>query len=216
MAQVSNLAELQTALANRDSDIQLTADILVPRQLTLSYAVTIGSLTAQTLYTLRKGAGFSGSLFRVEGGALTLRYIVLDGAQAGHYSENANNRSLVIVVGGALRLESGAVLQSNSSYQEGGGVYLSGDPSYVNTLEISGDARIVGCSSRTSGGGMMAALRNPGDRVIVREQALFSQNSAGDGGGVYVRSYVQGVGGPLTLADAVRITGNEAERKLEQ
>lgn len=68
--------------------------------------------------------------------------------------ENPANRPLSQVADGSVYLGTGAVLQNNSSYQEGGGVYLSGDPSYANTLLMDSDAVILGCNSRTSGGGL--------------------------------------------------------------
>lgn len=210
MAQVSNEAALRAALNDQEPTIQITADIMVGSQLPVRYPVTVSS-AGTDIFTLKKSASFPGYLFRVaDGGALTLQSIILDGAQAGHYSENPENRSLVMVAGGTLRLESGAVLQNNSSYQEGGGVYLSGDPAYINSFIMAGDARIRGCSSRTSGGGFMAALRNPGDNAVFSESCVIENNTAANGGGLYFRSYLQNVGGALIIQDTVRILENSA------
>lgn len=207
MAQVSNQTELRAALNAGDTIIQLTASFTVASQLPVAYAVAISSLPGG-VYTLSKAAAFSGSIFRISGGgALTLQDIILDGADAGSYEDNAANRTLVIVAGGSLHLASGSVLQNNSSYQEGGGAYLSGDPSYTNTLLMDGGARIQGCNSRTSGGGLMVALRSNGDRAVL-ESAVIENNTAANGGGIYFRSYTSGVGGSLMIGKDVRITGN--------
>lgn len=56
----------------------------------------------------------------------------------------------------------------------------------------------------------MAALRNNGDSVTIAENALIDSNQAQFGGGVYFRSYVQSVGGNLTIGDNVQIAANSA------
>ena len=210
MAQVETLAQLQEALGSRQSPIQVTADIEVRERLYIEYELTLES--AGGLFTLSKRQDFNAYMLRVRnGGDLTLQNIVLDGSRAGSYVENPNNRSLVLAEGGTVRLKSGAVLQNNSSYQEGGGVYLSGDPSYVNHFFMEGNARITGCASRSSGGGFMAALRNPADSVSISGQAMVDGNTADNGGGIYVRPYVAGVENRLTIGGGVTITGNSAQ-----
>lgn len=194
-----------------EPQIQVSADIPVNTQLHVTRPVIISSLTEESVFTLFKTAGFSGSLLRVSGGgALTLQNLVLDGAEAGTYQENGGNRSLVMVEGGSLHVGGGTVLQNNSSYQEGGGIYLSGDPAYTNTLVMDGNALITGCESRTSGGGLMVALRHSGDSAILAGQTVIENNTAANGGGIYCRSYVKGVGGAFRLCDQVRVSDNAA------
>ena len=211
MALVSNQAELRAALAAGESLIQVTADIPVSAQLSVVRPVTIRSLTTERVFTLSKTAGFSGSLLRVSGGGeLTLQDLILDGAEAGSYQENGSNRSLVMVAGGALHVGSGTILQNNSSYQEGGGIYLSGDPAYTNALTMEGNALITGCESRTSGGGLMVALRHRGDSAVLDGQTVIENNTAANGAGIYYRSYVEGVGGALVIRGQTRISDNAA------
>lgn len=210
MIQVSDLAALQSALAQREADIRLAAGIDARSPLTVNYALTLSS-AAGGPFTLRKTAGFSGSLLRVvDGGALTVEHLILDGSLAGHYSENTANRSLIQVAGGSLHLGAGALLENNSSYQEGGGVYLSGDPAYTNRLLMDADARVAGCSSRTSGGGVMGALRSSGDSVTIRGAVSIDSNTASNGGGLYVRAYTPGVSAAVTVEGDASIVDNTA------
>lgn len=211
MIQVSTQAQLQDAIFNRQAEIQVVSDFAVDTQQTISYPLLLRSAPSGTVHIISKTAGFSGSLFRVSGGGeLTLYSLILDGTAAGSYLENPANRTLVQALGGSVHLGTGAVLQNNSSYQEGGGLYLSGDPSYVNTLLIDGDAVIRGCNSRTSGGGITAALRNNGDSVRLAGTAVIEQNTAANGAGVYLRSYLEDVGGSLTIGEQVQIRNNQA------
>lgn len=211
MIQVSTQAELRAALLARESEIQVIGDFNVDSQQNVTYPLLLHSPPSATAHTLFKSAGFSGSLLRVSGGgALTLENLVLDGSAAGSYLENPANRTLVQALGGSIHLGSGAVLQNNSSYQEGGGVYLSGDPSYTNTLLMDGDAVIRGCGSRTSGGGLTAALRNNNDSVRLAGTALIEQNTAANGAGIYLRSYLAEVGGAFSIGERVQIRNNRA------
>lgn len=210
--QISSYRGLRDALAAQTPDIQITADITVDAQLTVSYAVTISSIPGAP-FILSKNEGFQWSMFRIaNGGFLTMHDIILDGKKAGRYLQNPKNRSLVIVAGGDVALHDGTILRNNSSYQEGGGLYLSGDPSYVNRLTVTGEVLVTGCESRTSGGGIMAALRNPADSVAISGMAQISQNMAANGGGVYLRPYVEDVNGMLTIGGTVQIAENNASQ----
>ena len=211
MTQVSSQAELRAALLAQESEIQVIADFEVSAQQTITFPLLLHSAPAGSVHMLSKTAGFSGSLLRVSGGgALTLEDLILDGSAAGSYLENPANRTLVQAAGGSVHLGSGAVLQNNSSYQEGGGLYLSGDPAYVNTLLMDGDVVIRGCNSRTSGGGLMAALRNNGDRIRLEGAAVIEQNTAANSAGAYLRSYLVDVGGALSIGGRVQIRNNQA------
>lgn len=211
MIQVSNQAELRNALLAQEDEIQVIADFDISTMQNINYTLLLHSAPSGTVHTLSKSANFSSSLLRVlNGGSLTLENIILDGSKAGSYLENTANRTLVQVTGGSIHLSSGAVLQNNSSYQEGGGLYLSGDSSYVNSLLMDGDATIKGCNSRTSGGGLTVALRNNGDSVRLAGSAVIEQNTAANGAGVYLRSYLSGVGGALSIGEQVQIHNNTA------
>lgn len=211
MVQVSTFSELGAALRDRQTPIRVAADIEMTSTLYAEYKVTIESASSERAAVLSKKEAYSGYMLRVRnGGELTLQNIILDGSKAGDYSENNLNRSLVLVEGGSLILDTGAVLQNNSSYQEGGGAYLSGNASYSNTFLMQGNARITGCGSRTSGGGFMAAIRNAGDRVIITGRSLVDQNRADNGGGIYVRPYLAGLANVLTLDEEATITENTA------
>lgn len=211
MRQVSTQAELRNALLAQEDEIQVIADFDISTMQNVNYTLLLHSAPSGTVHTLSKTANFSSSLFRVlNGGSLTLENIILDGSNAGSYLENPANRTLIQVAGGRIHLSSGAVLQNNSSYQEGGGLYLSGDSSYINSLLMDGNATIRGCNSRTSGGGLTVALRNNGDSVRLAGSAVIEQNTAANGAGVYLRSYLSGVGGALSIGEQVQIHNNTA------
>lgn len=211
MAQVSNQTELIAALAAREALVQIAVDFSVNTQVNISYSVTFESVSADPVRVLSKDASYYSYLFRISnGGSLTVRNLVIDGAKDVHGTENTANRSLVSVAGGSLTLGEGAELRNNHSYMEGGAVYLSGNASYTNTFVMEDNAQISGCSSRSMGGGMIAALRNNGDRVAIRGNALFAENSSASGGGLYYRSYLEGVGVPLTIGENVSFFNNTA------
>lgn len=211
MRQVYTQAELRAALLDQESEIQVTGDFDIDAPQNITYNLLLRSSPSDTVHTLFKTANFSGSLFRVSnGGSLTIENLVLDGSAAGSYEDNPDNRTLVQAMGGSIHLGYGAVLQNNSSYQEGGGLYLSGDSSYVNTLLMDGDAVIRGCSSRNSGGGLTAALRNNGDSVRLTGSAVIEGNTAANGAGAYFRSYLAEIGGAISIGEQVQIRNNQA------
>lgn len=212
MAQVSDQTQLQAALAARDEMIQITSDFSINSQINILYPVTIESSNADTPYTLTKDASYFGYLFRVQnGGSLTLRNVILDGDKANHPEENQTNRSLVYVAGGTLNLQEGAVLQNNYAYLEGGGVYLNRNDSAPNTLSMSGSARITGCSSRSSGGGVMLAAGDAQDSFHISGASQIDGNRAANGGGIYCRGYVQDIPTMLSIDGEAQITNNQAE-----
>lgn len=211
MALVTNQTELNAALTQRDPLIQVAADFSINSQVTVSYTVTFESISTDTVHVISKDTSYYGYLIRVSNnGSLSVRNLVIDGNRGAHEIENTANRSLFNVSGGTLTLGSGCVVENNYSYIEGGGVYLSGNNSYTNTFVMEDDAQIRGCSSRTAGGGMIAALRNNEDRVIIRGNALFTENTSANGGGLYYRSYIDGVGVPLTIGGSASFTNNIA------
>lgn len=211
MAQISNQAELQAALNSFDPLIRVTADFSVSSQINIRYAVTIESLNPGTPAAIKKADSYFTYLFRImEGGSFTLQNIILDGNRSMHPEEDSNNRSLILVAGGALNLLDGSIIQNNVSYQEGGGIYLNSASDYSNTLFIADNARITGCHSRTNGGGIMIASRNSNDAFSITNEAMIDNNTAANGGGFYIRSYTPEAGISLTLSDQVHIINNEA------
>lgn len=212
MAQVSNQTQLQAALAAQDSVIQVTADFTINSQINILYPVTIESLAADTPATLTKDSSYFQYLFRVQnGGSLTLQNIILDGDKENHPAASQDNRSLIYVTGGSLNLLEGAVLQNNHAYFEGGGVYINRNDTYPNTFTMSGNARITGCYSRTSGGGMMLAAGHPQDSFQISGVSRIDGNQGANGGGIYCRSYVQGTSSVLSITGQVQITDNLAD-----
>ena len=161
MAIVNNQSELQAAIAAHDSFIQVDTDITLTARLVIRYAVVISSIDSANVRTIFKGESFFGNMFSITNcGALTLRNIILDGNAGKHPNDNSTNRSAVLLAGGTLTLETGAVIQNNNAYTEGGAVYMSGNANYANALVMRDNAKVTGCYSKTTGGGIMAALRN--------------------------------------------------------
>ena len=77
MTQVSTQAELQTAIAAQETDIEVTADFKIDTQHRITYAATISS-GAGGPYTLTTADGHNGALFLIENrGSLTLTNIIL-------------------------------------------------------------------------------------------------------------------------------------------
>lgn len=211
MAQVSNQAQLLSALSEQDPLIQVTAGFAVSSQVNILYPVTIESLDTEVPAVITKDVSYSAYLFRVQnGGSLTLQNIILDGDQENHPIDNADNRSLITVTGGTLHLLEGSVIRNNYAYLEGGGVYLNRNDSYPNTLVMDANAQITGCVSRTSGGGLMLAAGNPQDSFQIGGLARIEGNQAANGGGIYCRSYVQGSPVLLTIEGQVQLTNNRA------
>lgn len=211
MAQVSNQAELFAALNAQDPIIQIIDDFDLNIQMAITYSVTLESFTSEAIRVLTKGASYYSYIFQIsDNGSLTVRNLIIDGNKDNHAVGDTNNRSIVIVAGGSLTLGEGSVLRNNHAYREGGGVYLSGSTSYVNTYVMEANAMITNCSSDSPGGGVIAALRNNGDSVTIRDNAVFSNNSASSGGGLYYRSYIEGVGIPLTIENNVVFVNNSA------
>ncbi|GAK10796.1 hypothetical protein [Geomicrobium sp. JCM 19039] len=206
----SNQTELLQELSVQTNPIIIENSFTISQTITITYGVTFVS-GAGGPYTLTRALTFSDYMFNIVlNGSMQVIDLILDGDAANHPITDTTNRSLIAVTGGSLFLESGSILTNNNAFLEGGGVYLRGNPAFVNTLVMRGDARITGGYTRVTGGGIMAALRNNGDSVTIAENALIDSNQAQFGGGVYFRSYVQGVGGNLTIGDNVQIAANSA------
>lgn len=211
MAQVSSQEELQQALTSRAQTIEVTGDFQINSQVNIGYEVTITSGPGTRTFTLQKTDTYGSYMFRINpGGSLRLRQLILDGNSASHPAEESTNRSLIYLYGGTLDIGSGTVLQNNNTDKEGGGVYLSGLETSPSRLIMSGDAVITGCHSNSSGGAIMAALRNADDLLSLSDTVKLRSNSALNGGGIYFRSYVESLGGTLEIGSQVEISGNSA------
>lgn len=208
MITVTNQTELRNALAQGETDIAIANDFTLSTTLNIESDVTLHSLGTAT-FTLLKSATFFGYILRVRnGGSLTLKNIIIDGNKANHPLENTTNRSLLYVAGGTLQLQEDAIVQNNITYLEGGGIYLSGSVDYVNHFVMESNAIIRGCYARTNGGGIVAAIRNREDSVIIGGQAQIEENDANFGGGIYYRIYTAGVKGSLTISDMPTFQNN--------
>lgn len=115
-----------------DSETTLDHDLTISEGITLTVK---GSITVQGAVTIsggtiQRGEGYTGALITVpENGSLTLTSVVIDG---GKESEISAQDAAIRVDGGALTLNSGAVVQNNSNtnirenhyYHSGGWRYL--------------------------------------------------------------------------------------------
>ncbi|WP_176554407.1 InlB B-repeat-containing protein [Bacillus sp. Marseille-P3800] len=212
MVLVVNETELRNAIAAQQTPLEIGASFFISSQLTINYNVVI--ISAGAIQTLTKIPGFPlpGYMFSITNGAtVTFQNITLDGnLNGGNPVGSLNNRSLVSPQGGFVTLGRGTTLQNNYSYQEGGGFYLRGLVASPSGLVMNGDARIVGCASRTSGGGVMIARRNAGDSVSISDNVFISGNTANQGGGIFSNVYVDGIGGDLPISGNVQIISNAA------
>lgn len=212
MAQVTSFKEFQDAINALEPLIQIVTGFSIASQISIAHTVTIESLTPDTPATLSKDNTYFPSLFRISnGGALTLNNVIVDGNPAGHPVDNENNRSLILVTGGSLSLRGSTIIKGGRSYLEGGGIYLNSSSTDANTLSIGGNVQIIDCVSRTNGGGIMIASRNPQDTVDITDNVNISMNRAVNGGGIYMRSYVPESGCHLAITDSVHVTGNQAD-----
>lgn len=161
--------------------IQLTANIPVASQINIQYDVTITSTSPTEQFKLFKTSDYYSYMFRViNGGTLTLQNIILDGSI--QPADNTANRSLIYVTGGSLNLLNDSSLMNNTAYSEGGGVFVSGSSSYVNSFTMTGNARITNCSSRTWGGGISLAEHSS---VSMNGGSIHDNHSYQSGGGVW-------------------------------
>lgn len=211
MAQVSSQTELLAAISKIDSFIEILTDFEISTQMNIHYAVTISSKKTGSICTLKKGSDFNGILFCIiNGGSLTLQNITLDGDKINHPETNPANRTLIFVSNGSLHLCSGTTIQNNNAYLAGGGVFISGNPSYSNQFVMNGNAVIQNCFSAADGGGIMAAVCNSADSIIITQNAVIQNNTAHNGGGIYFRIDTADAGGRLSIGDNVKISENIA------
>ncbi|WP_137327260.1 hypothetical protein [Anaerostipes rhamnosivorans] len=208
---VSNQSELLDAVASEEPQVQAVSAFTVSTQIMIHHSMTLSGLSGDKPLSLYKDASFPSSMFHVaEGGSLTLQDITLDGQKKLHSCKDPANRPLILVSGGTLRLKSGAVLQDNVSYTEGGGVCFSWNSSHANEFLMTDNAQICGCSSRICGGAVMAAAGHPKDYFSIQGSSLIAHNTAAHGAGIYLRSYKKQIGSTLTISGSASIENNTA------
>lgn len=98
----------------------------------------------------------------------------------------------------------GGFLDGNQSASSGGGVYMAG-----GLLEMYDDSAITGNGASSNGGGVYAATGaevNLYNHASIGSSYLYQENSAYDGGGVYLT----GNGTTLYLRSASQVQGNQA------
>lgn len=210
MTIVTNQTELRNAISALETEIQIANDFEVSTLITITTTISIRSIPDQQ-FTIRKSNSLFGTMLRIQnGGSLTLTNIILDGNKENHPIENTTNRCLILLLGGTLLLQENTIIQNNNTYLEGGGVYLSGNDTVANHLVVEDNAIIRGCYARTNGGGIIAAIRNAEDTLVIRNQVMIEDNRANYGGGLYYRIYSEGVGGSVTIYDNPAFQNNEA------
>lgn len=198
MAQVANEVELETALNNGESLIELTASFPITAYHSVTSTTTITS--SGEPYTLTKAADYGQYIFQITlGGALTLTNIILDGNKEAH-TTTQSNFALITVLQGSLTLDNGTILQNNLA-NEGAGVFV--DSNSTNSLIMRGTA-IIRNNDATQNGGAILANNVP---VTIADDARIEQNTSKTrGGGIYFDSTTQS---SLSIRDRVVITGNK-------
>lgn len=207
MVQVSTEAGFRSALRGQEALIEITDSFPLSSQVQITYEVTIKSEPG-SLHKLTRDPSFASYLINIRGGALTLEDIVIDGDKDSHPISDQTNRSLIFLTGGSLTMGNGTILQNNNAYREGGGVYISGATTYSNTMVMRGNARITGCYSDTNGGAIMFAARHPKDSLVISNESLIDNNSAPNGGGLYLRSYDENTSLSAVITGNTRISNN--------
>lgn len=211
MTIVTNQTDLRNAITNNETDIQIANDIEISSTITISARTVSIKSVPNNQFTLLKSPALFGNMIRIQSdGNLTLSNMILDGNKENHPVDNITNRSLILLSGGTLIIQENTIIQNNNTYLEGGGVYLSGNAAYVNHFIMEDNAIIRGCYARTNGGGLVAAIRNNEDTIVIRNQSLFENNSANYGGGLYYRIYTEGISSSITLSDSPIFRNNSA------
>ena len=188
---VSTLAELKSAIANAGATptlITLTADItLGGTQLTIpaTAVIKLTGLNGATTYKIDAN-NKSRVLFVTAGATLYLQDITITG---GYVYYNYSDAGAGIYCAGTLNLKSGCIITGNTSYYNGGGIYISEGGSFTAAdSEISHnttwDANGAGMYFESK---VTATLTNCKITNNVAGEKYYS----GDGGGIYCSSYCQ-------------------------
>ena len=148
--------------------------------------------------------------------SLTLKDVVIDGAEYSVAAENAAETDSIIKAasGGTIELKSGAILENNKAAQFGSGILLGNGSTFtMNGGEISGNT--------ANGGGGVAIIGS----TMVMNGGKISNNSTykttgqgSYGAGVYVADYANASGGDILFKpkpasfemNGGKITGNKA------
>lgn len=193
--QIGTFAELISALSNATNGDTIT----LTQNLTATSSVTLGSSKNITIdgsnFSITRDSTFTGTMFSVNDGVLTLKNITLDGNK----SVVTATRPLAIVSGGKLVLSSNCILKDNknstSSSFPGGAINVSGSSS---TLEIEG-GRIVGNETiNVDGGGIYSTgTVNFISGSITGNKAKTSYEGMAQAGGVYTSGTFTMSGGDI-------------------
>ena len=155
-----------------------------------AFAMYGGSVTGNTVSSGNTGAGiYTSSGATIGGNAEISGNEATNGKGAGIYCS-----------GGDLRIQGNAKITGNkASGGEGAGIYCGGSLSIQGKAEISGNE-----ASGGKGGGVYVETSRTEQTIGGR--AKITNNTAADGGGVYMTNY----GGTLVLRDNAAITENTA------
>ncbi len=205
---VSNINELETALANKAKSIVFTQDCYVENPISIDYDVHIAASGSAVM----RANGYTGTIFNVKSNAkLTLSDIVLDGGaiwtgeKASPLMRGATNEGLVAtgyLIGtegnGSIVLEQGAILQNNDganavflATRGGGSLTLNGGHVINNSSNagaIWGGGHIyVNAGSKINGNsstGIAGAIRMVGNCNLTVNGGELNYNKAASDGGV--------------------------------
>lgn len=86
MTIVNSQQELVSAVAAGETDIRLGSDFTLAAQISVNQSFTLSS-NGDVPFTITKADGYYGTLFRILGGTLTLRNVIIDGAKDSHDQE---------------------------------------------------------------------------------------------------------------------------------
>lgn len=190
--------------------LSVLRDHAIAQSMTVQGTITVTD-NGET-HTVTRGDGFSGSFFCVEG-ALTVQgtgedTLVLDG---GVTSSQTGEALVFVHADSTLTLESGVLLQGNTSEDNGGGIYIDGGTVVMNGGTITGNTALRGggiynhAGFLTANGGTVS-----GNTATVNGGGIFcdgkysetnlagltvSGNTAVNGGGIC------SVGSPVSMTD---------------
>ena len=199
---VTTWSELQTAIKNASSEIETIITIGNDIELTSTDSyITVSSnikLISAGEVTISRN-GFTGSLFTLSGGTLSLgddteNKIIIDGNK----ESNSALYPFIVVPSGILNIYNGVILRNNNNTASntnniGGGIIVRG-----GTLNMYGGV-ITGCESKKGGG-----IYITGGVLNLYEGEISSCLSNGNGGGICIE------GGTVTMTGGA-IQKNKAE-----
>ncbi|MFS0788264.1 hypothetical protein ABC345_18025 [Shouchella sp. 1P09AA] len=171
MAVVTTTDELALAIASRDPDITIAANLTIDRVLVISYAVTIrGSSPA---ITITRAPTFGGHLFNnLATGNVAFQDIIIEGNELLSLS--------LVRTNGALSMNN--VTLQNSNADRAGALYITG-----NTSQLT-DTTVINCSCEGIGG---AIYISDGGILNANASTISNNRAAGNGGAIYINQTSQ-------------------------